>query len=322
MANRQVQSESTRGSVAREESSQAVDLLPATIEVQDPVVTAEAILESPVRLPLERHTHTIANSPIENPQQQIAVPDVAVTVQPDLTTRGSVPHSSEPGSADAEAHAENVGRREVPPRPNVVSEHVFLADLAIAPVVAADDEAERQIIAHTDEAPTAHSSMDQLPVAGAGDQPPLAPQLSNAGTDAAPTVSEASVARQVSEAIAAWRNVAAEHGTARFAAWLTPPELGHVWIELTSSRHGVTARLAAADDSVQSLLEAQAPALRQSLTDAGVTLAEFDVSGGTGQGSSHDRGNDPHAQDIGIFSDTRPARAVHHGRRGTINVRA
>lgn len=106
-----------------------------------------------------------------------------------------------------------------------------------------------------------------------------------------PATAESTVVQQIGEAVEAWRDALQEQGTARFSAWLTPPDLGHVWIELTRSTAGLTARLIASDDSVQSLLETQAPELRQALSDSGVTVTELDLSGRPAGdfASSHER---------------------------------
>lgn len=94
-----------------------------------------------------------------------------------------------------------------------------------------------------------------------------------------PATTASTVVEQIGQAVEAWRDALQEQGTARFSAWLTPPDLGNVWVELTRSGDGLTARLVASDDSVQSLLETQAPELRQALSDSGITITELDLSG-------------------------------------------
>lgn len=133
-----------------------------------------------------------------------------------------------------------------------------------------------------------------------------------------------SVSQQVSDAIVAWRAVAAEQGTARFSAWLSPPELGQVWIELTRSSRGISARLSAVEDGVQSILELQAPQLRQSLSDSGVTLADLDVSSGFGQRSQDGSGNAdaPAFQLAPEATVAGQPSAVGARHQGTINLRA
>ncbi len=133
-----------------------------------------------------------------------------------------------------------------------------------------------------------------------------------------------SVARQVSDAIVAWRSAAAEQGTARFSAWLSPPELGQVWIEVTRSSRGISARLTAVEDGVQSILESQGPQLRQSLGEAGIRLEDLDVSGGSGrQSHAGDGGGEGSAfyfeREEGVGAPL-PAAAGRH--QGTINIRA
>lgn len=129
------------------------------------------------------------------------------------------------------------------------------------------------------------------------------------------------VPRQVSEAILAWRDSAAEHGQTRFAAWLSPPDLGHVWVEITSTRDGVNARLAASDDSVQAILEAHAPELRETLSDAGITLTGFDLA----EGSGNDSGGESPADDgraLERDETAGPKAGTRGGPRGVINIRA
>jgi flagellar hook-length control protein FliK len=152
------------------------------------------------------------------------------------------------------------------------------------------------------------------------------PHLEQTSTHTADTATEpapgSSVLQQVTESIAAWRSVTAEQTSTRFAAWLTPPELGHVWVELVATKDGVSARLSAPDEGVQSLLEDHAPALRQSLADAGIALAEFDVSGGAGDGAPQGEKDDSrNAQHLDVLP-TALARRVIGPQRGTINVRA
>jgi flagellar hook-length control protein FliK len=102
-----------------------------------------------------------------------------------------------------------------------------------------------------------------------------------------PASTGSSVVQQISEAVQTWRDALQEQGTARFSAWLTPPDMGHVWVELTRSAEGITARLSASDDDVQSLLATQEPELRQALADSGITVNELDVSGrSTGDSAS------------------------------------
>ena len=133
-----------------------------------------------------------------------------------------------------------------------------------------------------------------------------------------------SVSRQVSDAIVAWRSVAAEQGTARFSAWLSPPELGQVWIQLTRTSRGISARLSAVEEGVQSLLEEKAPQLRQSLSDSGVTLSDLDVSSGLGRESQDGSGNTDSPAYSPESKSMRAAQPSAAGARhqGTINIRA
>lgn len=103
-------------------------------------------------------------------------------------------------------------------------------------------------------------------------------------TAAGETAIASTVPRQIADSIAAWRHRVTESGQVRFTAWLAPPELGHVWVELTRSVEGITARLAASDERVRSVLESHEPMLRQSLAETGISLAGLDVSGRSQQG--------------------------------------
>jgi hypothetical protein len=307
-------------------STQAVHEEPGPVVGDDAVVAA--IVEVPVPQPSSENAHSSAIVATADARPEIGVPAATAIVHTSRSTTDGEQHAPEPELRPTASRFDNSHEHVRP----TASSHPVTAkdslksnsDSALTQDHAEHFEADRQIVAHTGDAAAARpTSMDQLPAAGTGEQTPLGRLMSKAGNGAAPPVSDAPVAHRVSEAIAAWREVATERGTARFAAWLTPPELGHVWVELTSSKHGITARLAAADDSVQSLLEAQAPTLRQSLADAGVTLAEFDVSSGSGQGSPQgDHDHAPHSQRTDSYPQLRPTRAVPSRPAGTINVRA
>lgn len=99
------------------------------------------------------------------------------------------------------------------------------------------------------------------------------------GPDAAAALTPRAAVRHVSDAVLAWRDMVHEQGAARFVAWLTPPDLGHVWVELVRSGDGISARLRASDEDVQSVLETHEPELRQALAESGIELHELDVSG-------------------------------------------
>jgi len=114
---------------------------------------------------------------------------------------------------------------------------------------------------------------------GSAAQVSAASGAGDAAPQAEPAAAEPSVVQQVSQAVETWRDALQEQGSTRFATWLSPPDLGHVWVELTRSGAGITARLKASDDSVQSLLESQEPELRQALNDSGISVAELDLSG-------------------------------------------
>lgn len=130
---------------------------------------------------------------------------------------------------------------------------------------------------------------DEMRVPGLGESSPVAMSAQAPGSEGP----AGSAVRQISQAVEMWRGSLAEQGSARFAAWLSPPDLGHVWVELTRTAEGITARLSASDDSVQSLLETQAPELRQALADSGIDVAALDLSGRSGGNSNFDRQPSP-----------------------------
>src|SRR5690606_38123962 len=105
--------------------------------------------------------------------------------------------------------------------------------------------------------------------------------------------SDSAIVGQVSEAVQTWAAALRDQGSVRFAAWLTPPDLGRVWVELTRTSSGITARLRATDEGVRSVLQSQEPGLRQALVDSGLAIAELDVSGHSA-GDSASQQNDQH----------------------------
>jgi flagellar hook-length control protein FliK len=160
--------------------------------------------------------------------------------------------------------------------------------------------------------------------------PAQASAASNSGdvsSQSEPATTEPSVVQQVSQAVETWRDSLQEQGSARFAAWLSPPDLGHVWVELTRSGEGITARLKASDDSVQSLLESQEPELRQALNDSGISVAELDLSGrpaGDFASDQHHQQPDQHedagTSALGFAGPVR--RGTSSNRSSAIDVRA
>lgn len=61
---------------------------------------------------------------------------------------------------------------------------------------------------------------------------------------------------------------------------LDPPELGRVMLDVVRSEEGLSARIVANEPAAKAVLELELPALRRSLGDAGVELANVDVSQG------------------------------------------
>lgn len=202
----------------------------------------------------------------------------------------------EPRVEDHEGSSE-IGRSE-----GDVSEHSSLRlDISHLHIVESAAGAEQELAAD-DHAPAGHlpprqtvevASQASDEVAGTADSSPVVttfttPANQESPSDARPAA-EPSLVQQLNPGVETWRDSLQEQGTARFAAWLSPPDLGHVWVELTRSAEGITARLKASDDSVQSLLETQEPELRQALDNSGISVTELDLSGrATGDSASQD----------------------------------
>jgi flagellar hook-length control protein FliK len=99
-----------------------------------------------------------------------------------------------------------------------------------------------------------------------------------------PTTPPPPVAEQLSNAILARMDVSAGGGRIDFHLRLDPPELGQVRVQLTMMQQTLSARLVAHDQSTCQLIQSQMDTLRQRLQETGLSLGQFDVSGGGGQG--------------------------------------
>ncbi|MEX2285644.1 MAG: flagellar hook-length control protein FliK [Planctomycetaceae bacterium] len=86
------------------------------------------------------------------------------------------------------------------------------------------------------------------------------------------------ISGQLADAIVTRTHFFSHAGGTSFELKLDPPELGSVWVRLTSSQHGVDAHFVVADEASRRLIESQLPSLRESLQDAGISLHQFDVS--------------------------------------------
>jgi hypothetical protein len=97
---------------------------------------------------------------------------------------------------------------------------------------------------------------------------------------------EARSIEQLANGIVAFWNEEGEGRQTELHLRLDPPQLGSVRIHLTSSAHGVSAKLVVENERTQDLLESQVNSLRQRLAESGVRLKDFDVAhGNTGSRS-------------------------------------
>ena len=114
----------------------------------------------------------------------------------------------------------------------------------------------------------------------------LAPSHPTAPSSSTPVVD------QLTRAVAANVEVVQRNGQTNVHLHLDPPQLGSVQIHLTATEHSVSARIVVAQEGTRQLLQDQAQHLRQSLSQAGVSLGSFDVARDGGGGS---RGGNPQA---------------------------
>jgi flagellar hook-length control protein FliK len=71
---------------------------------------------------------------------------------------------------------------------------------------------------------------------------------------------------------------ASESGRTDFYMRLDPPELGTVRVYLTATDHSLSARLVVSEDATRQLIENQLDSLRAALSQAGISLGQFDVA--------------------------------------------
>jgi flagellar hook-length control protein FliK len=83
--------------------------------------------------------------------------------------------------------------------------------------------------------------------------------------------------------VVAQAQAALRAGKSEIDVRLNPPELGRISVHVTSGAEGVTARIEASVPPVREMLEANLPALRHALAEAGVNVDRFSVSVGLGQ---------------------------------------
>jgi flagellar hook-length control protein FliK len=68
------------------------------------------------------------------------------------------------------------------------------------------------------------------------------------------------------------------HLPARIEIELDPPELGRILVELSDTRHGVTAHVTASRAATAALIDQQLDTVRQALQNAGVHVSQLQVS--------------------------------------------
>jgi len=120
------------------------------------------------------------------------------------------------------------------------------------------------------------------------------------------------IAEQISHAILSRMDVAKSEGRIDVSLRLDPPDLGPVRVQITLTEQTLTARLIVHEESARQLVQGQIDGLKQRLAETGLSLGQFDVSGGSGRGQRHGR----HQQSLPVFPDlaadarTQPTAAV------------
>jgi flagellar hook-length control protein FliK len=149
------------------------------------------------------------------------------------------------------------------------------------------------------------------------DQAPVqdfATQVGNAASDASTRINHptatpsqppggqpASVSDQLAGSIIARAEVTTHNGRTDFHLRLEPPELGTVRVHITSTEHGVTARLVVHEEVARQLIESQLESLKQRLANAGIAFGSVNVSQEQG-GSRNPQGRAQHDETAGIES--------------------
>jgi flagellar hook-length control protein FliK len=88
----------------------------------------------------------------------------------------------------------------------------------------------------------------------------------------------AAISDQVREAILGRVDEVNRTGRAEIRLRLEPPELGTVRVHLSQCEEGVHGRVVVQEETTRQLLEAQLPALRHRLAEAGISLGRFEVA--------------------------------------------
>lgn len=155
-------------------------------------------------------------------------------------------------------------------------------------------------------------------------------------TSSLPTTRSASGLTQVAEARANPITIASTvtsaviastaTGDSRVEVQLDPPELGSVWIELTSTEDGLAAKIVSEHDTTSHMLQDNLATLRKSLSESGINVSDF-VFDTEGSPSDRDRSaaetwNEKHQNQQGVSGDDEAEQnsIAHPGRSVTIGV--
>ena len=134
------------------------------------------------------------------------------------------------------------------------------------------------------ERPQGRAKLVAAPWARAGGSPAIGvavPTVAASATATDTTRSTPSVSEQLGNAILAHVESSPSSGRIDFHLSLNPPDLGPVRVQLTLTNQTLSARLVANDPATQQLIQNQMDALRQRLQETGLSLGQFDVSGGS-----------------------------------------
>ncbi len=275
--------------------------------------SASAVANAPAK-PLSREgkneAHLGIHAPVESPQ--LDAPTTSLLSS--KTSESLVPQASQPVAAPPEPEAkptpplQAVSHATAEPSPPLEpmtssasgsgtmsgSANDLVKHLAVPPAVKAfpttADRPATTAPTHPSHADSHSSASSPLSEVLANNLAPpvqnLAPSHPTAPSSSTPVVD------QLTRAVAANVEVVQRNGQTNVHLHLDPPQLGSVQIHLTATEHSVSARIVVAQEGTRQLLQDQAQHLRQSLSQAGVSLGSFDVARDGGGGS---RGGNPQA---------------------------
>lgn len=272
------------------QSDSANDKASSTVPGEKPALPASnnmpvppAILESAASIPASAGKLGLHPSLVAQP----AAPLNAVKPeQPLVLSRRGQPamDATQPRMLQQDRHDPIIATTQLSPTERLTVSAASLKVPVIASVVV-DPKSDAQ-----PHSPMAPIPLRAQPVVAAANGGPL-PQTS--APRSVPPISE-----QLAGEIIARAEVSQREGRTDFHVRLDPPELGTVRVHLVAVEQTVSARIVASDETARQVLEQQVHALRQTLTEAGVTLKSFSVSGGgltwhQGQGRWQQRPSEP-----------------------------